>query len=168
MHGDDGIGIEDTHGIEGGEHLERAAHVGVRDRVVVQIKAHVGGLVRTHDHALLAGKGLRRQREQPRLLLLEAGAHAAGAILRTGPLGRLARAPGERLGIEVAQIGEAAGGKEALANEADRALDAPLLVAARHRHRARLEAIAGGELEQRRMEADRIAERSSTALRRLS
>ena len=148
--------IQDAHGLERGEELERAAHVGVGDGVVVQVEAHVGGLAGAHRQALLAGKGLRRQGEQSRLLLLEAGPDAAVAIFRTGPLGGLARAPLERLGVQVGHVGEAPGGEEALANKADRALDAALLIAAGHRHGARLEVIPGGELKQRRVEADRI------------
>ena len=49
-----------------GAYRERAAHVGMRDRVVVQIEADVGGLVYRDREAVLAGKGLDRQREQPR------------------------------------------------------------------------------------------------------
>ena len=41
MHSDDGIGIEDAHGIGGGPDLKRAAHVGVRDRVVIPVEARV-------------------------------------------------------------------------------------------------------------------------------
>jgi hypothetical protein len=73
-------------------------------------------------------------------------------------LERLLLAPGERLGVEVAEILEASRGEEALAHEADRPLDATLLVAACQRHGARLEAIPGGKLQQRRVEADGIAD----------
>ena len=69
----------------------------------------------------------------------------------------LALAPEARLGVEVVQVGERARGEEAVAYVADRALDAALLVAARDRHRARLEAVVRGELQQRRVEADRVA-----------
>ena len=62
MRGDDGTGIEDAHGIEGGTDLERAPHVGVRDRVVVQVEARVRCLMHPHDDALLAGEGIIRQR----------------------------------------------------------------------------------------------------------
>ena len=156
MGGDDGTGIKDAHGIWGGTDLERAAHVGVRDRVVVPVEARVRCFMHPHDDALLAREGIIRQREQPRSLLLEALAYAAGPILRTWPRRRLPAAPGERLGIEIGHIGVAPGRKEAVANEADRALDAPLLVAAGDRHRPRLEPVPRGELEQRRVKTDGI------------
>ena len=41
--GNDLGAIDDAHTIEGGVHLDRAAHVGVRHRVVVEVEAHVGG-----------------------------------------------------------------------------------------------------------------------------
>ncbi|MBK6349077.1 MAG: hypothetical protein IPF50_04415 [Proteobacteria bacterium] len=87
---------------------------------------------------------------------LEAGAHTALAILGARPLGRFPRAPGERLGVEVGEVREAPGGEEALADEADRALDPALLVPAGERDRPGSEAVAGRELEQRRVEADRM------------
>ena len=87
---------------------------------------------------------------------LEALAHRAAAVLRAGPLGRFTLAPGERLGVQILEIGEASRGEEAFPNKADGALDAPLLVPAGDRHRPRCEPIPGGELEQCRVEADRI------------
>jgi hypothetical protein len=52
---------------------------------------------------------------------------------------------------------EGARGEEGIACKTDCALHAAFLIAARHRHRAWLEAVVGGQLEQPRMEADRIA-----------
>ena len=94
--------------------------MGVGDRVIVQVKAHVGGLRGTHDDTFLAGEGLCRQCQQPRVLLLEARPDAAISILRTRSFGRLALTPGECLGVQVRHIREAPGSKEALAHEADR------------------------------------------------
>ena len=142
--------------LERGEHLERAAHVGVRDRVIVQIKAHVRGL-----RAPARRCAPRWERDCP-ATRAAAAAPPRSTRARCGrdppdrPRGRLLQAPGERLGVQVGEIGEAPGGKEAVANEADRPLDPALLVAAGHRHRSRLEAIPGGQLQQRRMEADGI------------
>src|ERR1019366_153051 len=109
VHGNDGIGIEDTHRLESREQLQAAAHVRVWGGVVVQVKAHVRCLTRVYDQVLLTGEGLGRQPEQPGLPFLEACAHAARAILGAGPIGRLERAPGERLGIEIGHVGKAAG-----------------------------------------------------------
>ena len=119
--------IDDAYAVNAGQHLQGATHVGVRDRVVVQIEADIGGFWRTHHDAFFARERLGRQPEEPRLFLLEAGAHTAIAIFRARPLGRLAQAPRQRLGVQVGQIGEASGGKEAFAHEADRPLDPTLL-----------------------------------------
>ena len=156
MRGDDRAALEDTYGLDGGEHLEGAAHMGVGDGVVVEVKAYVGGLVGAHDEPLGRRERLIGQGEQMPPLGPEALAHRAVAILRAGPIGRFALAPGERLGVEILQIGEASRGEEAFPNKADGALDAPLLVPAGDRHRARCEPIPSRELEQCWVEADRI------------
>ena len=98
-----------------------------------------------------------RQRQQARRFLGEHLADRAVRFARTAPVGGQAEAPGLGLGIEVVEIGEAAGGEEGVAHVADGALDAALLVAAGDRHRTRLVAVVPGEGEQRRMEADRVA-----------
>ena len=64
-----------------------------------------------------------RQRQQARPLLGEHGADAAVGIGRAAPLGGQAVAPVLRLGIEVVEVGEAAGGEEGQADIADGALD---------------------------------------------
>ena len=154
VRGDDRAAIENAYGLDGGEHLEGAAHVGVRDGVVVEVKAYVGGLVGVHDHPLGSRERLIGQSEQMRTLGLEALAHRAAAVLRAGPLGRFTLAPGERLGVQILEIGEASRGEEAFPNKADGALDAPLLVAAGNGHGTRLETVMGSECEQRGVEAD--------------
>src|SRR5579864_6112368 len=70
---------------------------------------------------------------------------------------RHAAAPSLGLNIEVVEIGESAGREEVVAHIADGALDAALLVAARHRHRTRLITIMSGECDQSGMKADGIA-----------
>src|SRR6185437_11411003 len=154
--GDNSVAIEDAHGLECGKHLESAADMGVRDRVVVEIEANVGSLVRTSDHALCRREGLIGQRQESGLLGLKALADAATAVLGTGALCRLAAAPGERLGVKVGQIGEAPCRKEALTYEADCPLDTSLLVATGHRHGPWREPVPGRELKECGMEADGI------------
>ena len=124
--GDDGIGVEDAHGIEGGTDLEAAPHVGVRDRVVVPVEADVGCLCPRTTMRSSLGNGLsgnassrgRSSSKHSRTLRVRSSGHGRSAASPA--------APGERLGIEVGDIGEAAGGEEAVANEADRALDPAL------------------------------------------
>jgi len=79
------------------------------------------------------------------------------ALLRARTIDCQAGAPGCGLRIEIVEIGELAGGEEAVAHIADGALDAAFLVAARHRDRPRLVAIVSRECEQCRVEADGIA-----------
>ena len=58
VHGNDLGAIHDAHAAQRGQDLEGAAYTGVRDRVVVQIEAHVGRLGGPHDDPFLAGEGL--------------------------------------------------------------------------------------------------------------
>ena len=149
--------VDDAHLVRVGQHGEQALHLGVGDRVVVEIEAHIGRLADLDGDALEQRIGIVWQRQQARRLGREGCAHAQRGLLGTRPVGRRTRAPGCGLGIEIVEIGEAAGGEEAVAHIADSALDATLLVAARHRYRTRLEAIVRSECDQRRMEADGVA-----------
>ena len=92
-----------------------------------------------------------------RFLLGEERAHAARAVFRTGPIGGRALTPGAGLSVQIIQIAEAARGEECIACEANRAFYPTFLIAARHRHRAGLEAVMSGQLQQPRLEMDRIA-----------
>jgi hypothetical protein len=147
MNGEHGTAIEDAHGIERGEHAERAVHVRVGHRVVVEVEARVGGLAHAHLDALLGRERVLGQSEQTRGLLGEDRAHGAGTVLRAPPVGASALTPGRRLCVQIIEIPEGARGEERFAHEADGALDPPLLIAARHRHRAGLEAVVGGQLQ---------------------
>ena len=86
------VAFDDAHPFERGEHLQGAAHMGVRDGVIVQIEAQVRGLcVRRTIDALLAGKGLCRVSassiaDAPRSNI----AARCGRDLPGRPLGRLA------------------------------------------------------------------------------
>ena len=44
MGGDHGLAIEDAYLIQAGDDAERARHAGMRDRIVIQVEAHVGRL----------------------------------------------------------------------------------------------------------------------------
>ena len=82
-----------------------------------------------------------------------------GLVLLVGdpPLARDLDAPGARLRVEVVDRGEFARREEVVADVLDRALDAPFLVGAVRRARARLEAVVPGEREQRRVKAHGVA-----------
>ena len=92
-----------------------------------------------------------------RLLLGEDRAHAARAVFRTGPIGGRALTPGLGLSVQIIQIAEAARGEERIARESNRAFYPTFFIAARQRHRAGLEAVMSGQLQQPGVEMDRIA-----------
>ena len=56
MSGDERLPVEESHGVKAGEQHQGALHVGVRDGVVVEIEAHVGGFTHAHLEALLGGE----------------------------------------------------------------------------------------------------------------
>lgn len=84
-------------------------------------------------------------------------AHRAFRIVGAAPVGSLAATPGVSLGIEIVEVSIVARRPEGGAAILDGALDAALLIAARNRHRPRLEVVMGGKVEQGRVEADRRA-----------
>jgi hypothetical protein len=131
--------------------------VRVRDRVVVEVEADVGGLAYVDDDALLGRVGVGRQGEQLAALLGEELADGAPTILGARSISGDPLRPGERLGVEVVEVGVGARGEEVVADVADGALDAPLLVASRRGDGAGQVVVVGRQLEQGGMEADRVA-----------
>ena len=90
-------------------------------------------------------------------LLGEDVGDGALGVLGTGTLDRTGRAPLVGLVVEVVEVAEAPGAEEAPANEPDESFYATLLISPRWRDGTRLEAVVGGELEQRGMEPDGVA-----------
>lgn len=84
-------------------------------------------------------------------------AHGQGHVFRASPVGGFAGAPGIGLGIEIGQVDKAAAGKEGLSDVADGPLNAPFLISSVHRHGPWLIAVMPGEMQQRRVESDRLA-----------
>jgi hypothetical protein len=60
MRGDRGLAIEDAHLIHTGNDGERARHAGVRDRIVIQIEAHVRRLAGADGLDLVGREGVPR------------------------------------------------------------------------------------------------------------
>ncbi len=75
MRGDHRLTIENADVIQTGGHGERAGHAGVRDRVVVEVEAHIRRLAGRHGLDLVGRKGIAGQGQQPSLLLEERFAH---------------------------------------------------------------------------------------------
>ena len=92
-----------------------------------------------------------------RPLLGEHRTDAAIAIFRTAAQVRFLQAPGRCLGVQIIDIFERTGRKKSVSNKTDCSFHAAFFVPAGDRHRAWLEPIMSGQLQQRRMEADRIA-----------
>ena len=89
-------------------------------------------------------------------LLGEDFGDGALGVLGTGALGGTGLAPLVGLVIEVVEVVESPGAEEAFAGKSDESLHPTLLISSCGRDRARLEAIVGGELEQRGMESDGV------------
>src|ERR1700693_471573 len=99
--------------------------------------------MRVHREPLFAREWVVGQSEQMRLLVGKDLAHAAAALGRTEPFGGWPLTPGERLRVQIIEITETTRGEERVANKADGAFRAPLLVTPRYRYRARLEVVVG-------------------------
>ena len=142
--------------------------MGMRHRVVVEVKAHIRRLADLDGDAPEQRQRIVGQRQQARHLVGEHLAHAAVRLRRAAPVGGEAMAPVLRLGIEVVEVGEAARCEEGDAHVADGTFDAAFLVTACEGDGARLEAVVPGKAS--RPGWNRIASprRSSTALSRLS
>ena len=125
-------------------------------RIVVQIETNIGRLADADLDAFEQGRGVVGQRQQTWRLIGEHLAHGAVRLAGAAPVGGETATPGIRLGIEVVEIGEAAGREKGLADVTDGTLYAALLVAARHGYGTRLEAVVSGKLQQRGMESDRV------------
>src|SRR5271170_6222174 len=92
-----------------------------------------------------------------RSLLGEHCTDTAVAIFRTATQRRFLQAPRACLGVQILDIFERTRRKKSVANKTYCSFHAAFFVAAGDRHRAWLEPIMSGEIEERRMEADRIA-----------
>src|SRR4029453_2293312 len=122
------------------------------NRAIVQVEADIGRLADRDRDALEQRRRVVGQRQQAGRFLGEHLAYRAVRLVGTASVGGRAIAPDLGLGIEVIEIGEAAGSKEGIAHVADRALDAALLVAAGDRYGAGFIAIMPGKGQQGWME----------------
>ena len=139
-----------------GTHREHAPHVRMRDRVVVEVEAHVRLLANLHGQLQFAGVRILWQGEQAGLFTGEGFAHGDRGLFPAGTIGGGSRAPVCGLSIEVVEVSEFARGKEILAYKPDCSFDATLLIPPAYGHRTRLEPMMPGECEQPRVEANRV------------
>ena len=157
MGGEHGGGVEDAHGLERGRDGEGAADVVVGDGIIVPIEPYVGALGGCDLDALLAGERIVGKRDEVGALLGEDIGDGALWVFGTGALGGPAVAPLVGLDIEVVEVAEAPRLEKTSANKADEPLHPTLLISSRRCDRAWLEAVVGGEFEQRGMEPNGIA-----------
>ncbi|MGF6604811.1 hypothetical protein P3T23_009567 [Paraburkholderia sp. GAS448] len=111
-----------------GPHRERTPHVGMRDRVVVQVEAHVRLLANLHGQLQFARIRILWQGEQAGLFTDEGFAHGDRGLFPARTIGGGTRAPARGLSIEVVEVSELARGKEVLAYKPDCPFDTTLLI----------------------------------------
>jgi len=148
--------VDDTQPIRIGQHGQGPPDVRVGHGIIVQVEADVGCLGGLDGDPLDNGIGIVRQRQQSRGFLGEDLGDAAGVVFRAASIGGLAAAPGVGLGVEIVDILEDPGGKERVPHEPYGSFHPSFFVAARHRDGTRLVTIVPGEVEQGRVEADRV------------
>ena len=126
-------------------------------RVIVQIEAQVRSLARDERATRssvgkgLSGNGSKRGRSSTntaRTLRSRSSGHGRSAASSRHHVGCL--------GVQLTDIFELPGSKKSVASKTYCSFHAPFFVPARDRHRARLEPVMSGQLQQRRMEADRL------------
>jgi hypothetical protein len=155
--GDDVLAVLDADGVAGRDDLQGLPDTVMGDGVVVEIETDVRGLSRVGDDPLVGGVAGLWKRAECALLALPGLSDGQGAVLRAGPVGSGALAPGERLRVEVVEVLPLPGWEEGGADVADGALDAGLLVSPVGGDGARLVAVVPGEVEEDGVEADGVA-----------
>lgn len=73
--GQNGATVQNANPVRTGQHGEAAPHMGVGDRVVVQIETHIGCLARMDLHAFFQRVGVWRHSHQAWALVVECRAH---------------------------------------------------------------------------------------------
>jgi len=120
--------IEDAHLTRIGPHRERAAHVGVGNRVIVLIKANVRSLANRDRQLQFARVGILGQTQQTWPFAFEGFAHGDRGFLATRSIRGGASAPERRLSIQIVEVDELTRSKEVLADVSDCTFDTALLV----------------------------------------
>src|SRR5262249_27222478 len=127
------------------------------DGVIVEIKTHVDGFACADSFYAVGIETMLRQRNQARLFLGEDLIDSAIVLLRPAPLMRYLIAPQPCLPIAFGQRGETAAGPEGVADVANGALHASLLVTGADLTGLRFEMIVRREFDQTRIEENLIA-----------
>jgi len=123
---DDDVALDDAELVQVGEDDECALGPIMRNRVVVEIEAHVRGLADFDLEPLVSWKPIVWKWPQMAELVVESLADSTRAILDPGTLEHGGGRPLRGLSIEVGKVGVAAGSEERIPHVADGALDAAL------------------------------------------
>ena len=153
--GDEQGDVEDEELLGIGEEGKMEKEVGVREGVVVKVEKGVGSIEDGESCGERQGERVIWKEGEEGSLQGERLAHAE-RLAGTGPIGGEPLAPGERLSVEIVEIGIGPCGEEAIADVADRALDTTLLVASRRADWPGQVMIVRCECEQRGMKANRV------------
>ena len=146
--GDDVLFIGDAQLVKAREHGERFAHLRVRDGIIVAIETDIRRLAGFDFGAFEQGIRLLRARHQLWRFLSESLVDVMALSYGQGRAAAASR-PVFGLSVQVIQAGKRAGGEEVVADIADGAFNASLLVAAGHGHGPGLEAVVSGKIDQR-------------------
>ena len=146
---------DDPDGGRAGQQGERAAGVGVGNRVAVAIEADVRQFAGDDGPHELGLEGMRGQRQEPRLLLREDLRDRLVALLGMRTLMGDLVPPALELRVEIVDIAKGPGREERVAEIADLAFDLALLIAARRGTGPDRKVIMPREVEQPRVKPDR-------------
>jgi len=156
--GDELLAVEDPDLLEVGRDAQGTGDALVGHRVAIGVEGDVRSPADHDVDELVSREGCVRQRQEQRSFLVPGLLDRAPAILGPGTCGGDLAAPAVRFPIERRQLQVAAQGEEGASQVADGPLHPALLIAPARGDRPRLVAVSVGQLEQPRMEADRIVD----------
>ena len=115
MAGELGLLVEDADAGVAGEQGQGLADVGVGDGVEIAVEADVGGLAGADDAHEFGLEGMGGEREQAGLLVGPDLGDGTVGLLGVAPLVGDVVSPASKLGVEVVEVAEGAGGEEGVA-----------------------------------------------------
>ena len=154
---DFGNPVENAHQGVGSDQRQLPAHCSGGNRVVVEIEAHVDGLVRFSGCHQIGFQGVGWKGQQSSFFFFEDSGDGARAIAGPGPTVSDLIPPAAGLVIEVGQGGKGAGGKERGANVLDSSFHASFFISPSHMTGPGGEMVVSGQLQQPGMKANGVA-----------
>lgn len=146
--------VQDADRGVGSDQSQRSAHGLGRDRVMVEVEAHVDGLGRADRNDRIGGEGAGGRGQQAGLFFGEGLGHRATVVARPGALMGHLVPPEEGLTVAFGQGGEGAAGSAGVADIANGAHHAPFLISRPDLTGACAKVVVGAQLQQPRVEVD--------------